>query len=191
MDTPSIKGTETERNLVNAYVSESVAYTRYTFYAKQAEKEEYFPIAEAFRETADNELRHSKVFFKYLEGGMVDCNAGVEAGVISDTAENLAIAAREEKHEGVEQYRAAAKVAKKEGFAEIAKHFNSIAEIEEMHLHRFEAYLKQVNDGTVWKRDHPIEWECMVCGFRHTGKEPPKECPACDHPRCHYKALEM
>lgn len=187
----SIKGTKTEVNLVAAYMSESAAYTRYTYYAKQAEKEEYFPISEAFMETADNELHHGKTFFKYLEGGAVDCRLEVDAGGIGDTAANLATAIHEEMVEGVEQYRKAAKVAEKEGFTEIAEHFNAIADVEELHRKRFEAYLKQVKDGTVWKRKKPIQWQCMVCGYIHEGTEPPKECPACDHPQCHYKALDM
>lgn len=187
----SIKGTKTETNLVAAYMSESAAYTRYTYYAKQAEKENYFPISEVFQETAANELHHGKIFFKYLEGGSVGCTLAVDAGVIGDTASNLATAAREEMLEGVDQYREAAKVAEEEGFADIAEHFNAIADIEEHHRRRFEAYLKQVKDGTVWKRDKPIKWQCMVCGYIFEGTEPPVECPACDHPQCHYKALDM
>ena len=162
MSTKSIKGTKTEQNLVNAYVSESTAYSRYMFYASQAEKEEYFPISEVFKETANNELRHAKVFFKYLKGGQVDCNVTVDAGVIGDTASNLETAMKEELAEGVEQYRTSAAVARKEGFNEIAEHFEAIASIEEHHRERFETYLKQVKDGTVWKRDHVIKWECVA-----------------------------
>lgn len=191
MSTKSIKGTKTEQNLVNAYVAESTAYTRYTFYAAQAEKENYYPISEVFQETAANEMRHGKVFFKFLEGGSVDCQIGVDAGVIADTASNLETAAREEMMEGVKMYRDAAKVAEEEGFPEIASHFSAIAEIEEHHRLRFEAYLKQVKEGTVWKREKPIKWQCMVCGYIFEGTEPPKTCPACDHPSCHYKALDM
>ena len=191
MSTKSIKGTKTEQNLVNAYVAESTAYTRYTFYAAQAEKENYYPISEVFQETAANEMRHGKVFFKFLEGGSVDCQIGVDAGVIADTASNLETAAREEMMEGVKMYRDAAKVAEEEGFPEIASHFSAIAEIEEHHRQRFEAYLKQVKEGTVWKREKPIKWQCMVCGYIFEGTEPPQTCPACDHPSCHYKALDM
>ncbi len=187
----SIKGTETEKNLVIAYMAESSAYSRYTYYAKQADKENYFPIGEIFRETADNELRHGKVFFKLLEGGVVGCNMNVDAGIIGNTASNLETAASEEMKEGVEMYTNAAKTAEQEGFPEIAEHFRSIAEVENRHRKRFEAYLKQVKEGTVWKRDHDIKWECLVCGYVFEGKEPPKECPACDHPYQHYKALDM
>lgn len=187
----SIKGTQTEKNLVAAYVAESGAYTRYTFYAQQADKELYFPVGQIFRETAENELRHGKVFFKMLQGGQVAITADIDAGVIGDTASNLATAAHEEMVEGVEMYTSAAKVAEKEGFPEIAAHFSAIAEIEERHRRRFEAYLKQVKDGTVWKREKPIQWQCLVCGYVFEGTEPPKVCPACDHPYQHYIALDM
>ncbi len=186
----SIKDTQTEKNLVIAYMAESSAYTRYTFYAKQAEKEKYFPIAEIFRETADNELNHGKVFFKLLEGGSVNVPLNVDAGVIGDTASNLATAAHEEEVEGVELYTESAKVADEEGFPEIAEHFRAIAEVEEHHRKRFERYLKQVKEGTVWKRDKPVKWQCLVCGYIFEGTEPPEKCPACDHPREHYMALD-
>lgn len=187
----SIKGTKTEVNLVKAYMSESAAYTRYTFYAQQATKESYFPIAQIFTETADNELHHGKVFFKMLEGGSVDCSLAVDAGIIGDTASNLATAAHEEEIEGVEQYIAAAKVADEEGFPEIAAHFRAIADVENHHRERFLRYLDQVQKGTVWKRDTPIKWRCLVCGYIYEGTEPPTTCPACDHPYQHYMALDM
>lgn len=187
----SIKGTQTEKNLVKAYMSESSAYTRYMFYAQQATKESYFPIAQVFTETADNEMHHGKVFFKLLEGGSVDVDLAVDAGVIGDTASNLATAAREEESEGVEQYTNAAKVADEEGFPEIAEHFRAIASIENRHRERFLLYLDQVQKGTVWKRDKPIKWRCLVCGYTYEGTEPPAICPACDHPREHYMALDM
>lgn len=186
----SIKGTQTERNLVIAYMAESSAYTRYTFYAAQANKESYFPIERVFTETANNELRHAKVFFKFLEGGNVEVPMGVDAGVIADTASNLATAAHEELVEGVELYTNSAKVADEEGFTEIAAHFRAIAKIEDHHRRRFERYLKQVKEGTVWKREKPIKWQCLVCGFIYEGTEPPKVCPACDHPYQHYRALD-
>ncbi len=186
----SIKGTETEKNLVVAYMAESSAYTRYTFYAQQADKENYFPIGQVFRETAANELRHSKVYFKFLEGGNLPCTLDVDAGVIGDTASNLETAAHEEMVEGVELYTKAADVADKEGFPEIASHFRAIATIEDTHRKRFERFLQQVKDGTVWKRDHEIIWKCLVCGYEYKGKTPPTVCPACDHPQQHYMAMD-
>lgn len=194
MSTSSVKdirGTKTERCLVAAYVSESTAYTRYTFYAAQADKENYFPIGQIFRETADNELRHAKVFFKMLQGGSVKVDVDIDAGVIGDTATNLATASKEELKEGVEQYKASAKVADEEGFPEIAEHFRAIAKIEETHRRRFDIYLKQVKEGTVWKREKPIKWKCLVCGYIYEGTTPPDPCPACDHPYQHYMALDV
>lgn len=190
MTQKSIKGTQTEKNLVIAYMAESSAYTRYTFYASQANKEGYFPIERIFTETAENEMRHGKVFFKFLEGGSVEVPLAVDAGVIGDTASNLETAAREELYEGVKLYTDAAEVADKEGFPEIADHFRAIASIEEHHRRRFERYLKQVKEGTVWKRDKPIKWQCLVCGYIYEGTEPPKVCPGCDHPYQHYRALD-
>lgn len=186
----SIKGTQTEKNLVIAYLAESSAYTRYNFYAQQADKEQYFPIGQIFRETAANEMHHGKVFFKFLEGGSVEVPMSADAGVIGTTAENLEIAAKEEINEGVKLYTNAAEVAEKEGFPEIASHFRAIAEIENRHHRRFTRYLKQVQDGTVWKREKPVTWQCLVCGFQYKGTEPPKVCPACDHPYQHYMAID-
>lgn len=188
--TKSIKGTRTEKNLVISYMAESSAYTRYTYYAAQADKENYFPIGEIFRETAANELRHGKVFFKFLEGGSVPCTMDVDAGVIGDTASNLKISIKEETYEGVELYKKFAVVADEEGFTEIVEHFRAIASIEEHHRRRFERYLHQVETGTVWKREKPVLWRCLVCGYEHYGTEPPEVCPACDHPREHYMALD-
>lgn len=191
MANKSIKGTRTEKNLVTAYLAESTAYTRYTFYAQQANKEGYYPIERVFTETAENEIHHGKVFFKLLEGGVVEVPMDVDAGVIGTTAENLATAIHEEMVEGVEMYTNAAKVADEEGFPEIAAHFRAIATVENHHRRRFERYLRQVKDNTVWKRDHAIKWQCMVCGYIFEGTEPPKVCPGCDHPYQHYRALDM
>ena len=188
MTKKSIKGTQTEKLLTASYMNENQAYARYTFYATQADKELYFPIGEVFRETAANELRHAKVFFKFLEGRKVAVELDVDSGVIGDTASNLEISIAEEEQEGIEAYVKAAKVARKEGFDEIAEHFEAIAEIERHHKERFQRYLDRVKAGTVWKRDKPITWHCLVCGYDYEGTTPPQECPACDHPYQHYMA---
>lgn len=186
----SIKGTKTEKLLTASYMNENQAYARYTFYAAQADKENYFPIGQIFRETAANELRHAKVFFKFLEGGQVAVNLDVDAGVIADTASNLEVSIKEETEEGIKAYVEAARVARQEGFEDIASHFEAIASIERHHKARFERYLKQVKGGTVWKREKPVKWRCLVCGYTYEGTEPPRECPACDHPYQHYMALD-
>lgn len=188
----SLEGTKTLENLTASYAAESMAYTRYNFYASQAEAEKYYPISEIFKETADNEMHHGKVFFKYLQdGALIPVNLGeVAAGVISDTSANLKEAAREEEVEGVESYTKAAEVAEKEGFPIIAEHFKAIAEVEAFHKERFDTLRKMVDDGTLWKRPKPIKWQCMVCGYISEGTEPPKVCPACNHPYQHAKPLE-
>lgn len=186
----SIKGTQTEKNLVISYLAESSAYTRYTYYAQQADKENYFPIGEVFRNTAANELRHSKVYFKFLEGGSVQVPMTADAGIIGTTAQNLLTAANEEQSEGVDLYTGFAKIADQEGFTEIADHFRAIAEIEKRHEARFRHFLQQVKDDTVWKREKPITWHCLVCGYEYVGTTPPDVCPACDHPYQHYIGLD-
>jgi len=186
--TKSLVGTKTQQNLALAYVSESCAYTRYTFFAKAAQKESYFQYADIFTETADNELAHAKVFLKLLAEG--DCETpaqvGVDAGVIGKTVDNLKVASAEEEREGVEQYLNSAKVADKEGFPEIAKQFRAIAKIEDHHRERFDKMRERIENGTVWKSDKPVAWQCLVCGYITEGTEPPAECPACAHPREHF-----
>lgn len=187
----SIKGTKTEQALVQAFIAESTAYCRYTFYAQQATKEEYFPVAEVFNETAANEFRHAKIFYKYLEnnGVTLDYN-NMNPGIIGDTAVNLQQAIESEEVDGVEEYTKAAAVAREEGFEDIAAHFEAIATIEEHHKIRFQRYLDMVNNGTLWKREKPVTWRCLVCGYQYVGTEPPTECPACNHPYQHYICVE-
>lgn len=191
-DTPkSIKGTKTEVNLATSYVAESCAFTRYTFYAQQAQKESYYQYANIFNETAANELHHAKIYLKYLEEGTRTGGAiGVDTGVIGTTAENLKISAQEERTEGVELYKKFAAVAEEEGFEEIASRFLAIARVEEHHEQRFEAMRKHIEDGTVWKRGKPIKWQCLVCGYIFEGVEPPVKCPACFHPYQHFQPME-
>ena len=190
-DTKSLKGTRTEKNLANAYVAESTAYTRYVFFAKSAKKENYFEFANIFQETADNELHHAKIFLKYLkEGAVLTDPICIDPGILTPTVDNLKVAASEEENEGVKQYIASAEVAEEEGFQEIADHFRAIATIENHHKERFDLMRKQIEDGTVWKRDKPIKWRCLVCGYIFEGVQPPEVCPACDHPYQHYKPAE-
>ncbi len=188
--TKSIKGTRTEQNLVLAFFAESTSYARYTFYASQAEKESYYPVAEIFRDTAANELRHAKIFYKYLENVPVPQTGSQNPGVIGDTVTNLQQSVQAEEMEGVEEYTKAAAVAREEGFDDIASHFEAIASIEKHHRDRFQRYLDMVQNGTLWKREKPVTWKCLVCGYQYVGTEPPTKCPACDHPYQHYMALD-
>ena len=186
----SLKGTQTEKNIVNSYLAESQAFARYTFYASIADKELYFPVGEVFRETADNELHHAKVFLKMLDNSPFETTTGVDAGYLGDTVANLKMSLKEESVDGYEFYDSAAKTATEEGFPEIASHFAAIATVEKTHYDRFQRMLDHINNGTLWKRDKPVTWKCMVCGYTEVGTEPPAKCPGCDHPYQHYVALD-
>lgn len=187
----SLKGTQTEKNLATAYMAESMAYTRYTFYAQQAVKEQYYDFGRILNETADNELHHAKIYLKYLEeSAAAPGPVNVDMGVLTDTLTNIRIAAAEEEKEGVELYRGFSETAREEGFDQIAEQFAEIAEIEDHHRRRFLEMARQIEEGTVWKRDKPIRWQCDVCGYIFEGTEPPKVCPACLHPYQHYFPAE-
>lgn len=182
-DTKSLKGTQTEKLLATSYVVESTAVTRYTYFAQSAEKEGYHQYSNIFKETAANELHHAKIFLKYLtEGGVVIAPIGVDPGILTPTVDNLKVAAAEEEQEGVKMYINAAKVAKEEGFDEISARFSAIATIEAHHKERFDLMRQRIEEGTVWKREKPIKWQCQVCGYIYEGVEPPQKCPACYHP---------
>ncbi len=185
----SIKGTRTEKNLLASFAGESQARNRYTFFASQARKENLEQIAAVFLETADNEKEHAKVFFKYLQGGDVQITATYPAGVIGDTATNLAEAAAGEKLEWSKLDLDAEKIAREEGFDEIATSFKEIAEVEEQHEKRYRALLANVKGGKVFKKDKVVKWHCRNCGYVHEGAEAPKECPACKHPQAYYEVL--
>lgn len=190
-DTKSIKGTRTEHYLGMAYIAESTAVTRYTYYAQSATKEKYFQFANIFNETADNELHHAKIFLKLLpEGTTVNAPVGIDSGDLSNTLNNLKIAASEEENEGVKLYTEAAAVALEEGFPDIAETFSSIAAVENHHKERFDLMAWQIENDKVWKRDKPIKWQCLVCGYIFEGTEPPQVCPACKHPYQHYEPAE-
>lgn len=187
----SLIGTKTQENLATAYVAESCAYTRYTYFAQAAQKEGYYQYANILNETAANELHHGKIFLKYLnEGNAMTPPMGVDAGVIGKTVDNLKVAAEEEELEGVQMYTNAAKVAREEGFDEIADRFEAIASIENHHKNRFLAMARRIEDGTVWKSDKIIQWQCLVCGYIFEGLEPPQKCPACYHPYQHFQRNE-
>ncbi len=185
----SLKGTRTEKNLLKAFAGESQARNRYTFFASVAKKEGYEQIAGVFLETAGNEKEHAEVFFKYLEGGDVEITAEYPAGKIGNTAENLLSAAEGEKLEWGTLYPDFEKVAKEEGFEDVAESFEEIAEVEEQHEKRYRKLLENVENGTVFKRDREVKWKCRNCGYVHHGKEAPATCPACKHPQSYYELL--
>ncbi len=185
----SLKGTQTEKNLLAAFAGESQARNRYTFFASKAKKEGCEQIAAIFQETADNEKEHAEIFFKHLQGGMVEIKASYPAGVIGNTEENLLAAAEGEKEEWGVLYPNFAKTAEKEGFPKIAESFKEIAEVEEHHEKRYRKLRENIKRGRVFKRDKVVKWKCRNCGYVHEGKEAPKVCPACKHPQSYYEIL--
>jgi len=186
----SLKGTQTEKNLLASFAGESQARSRYTFFAKQAKKEGYEQIAGIFTETAFNEEQHAKQYFKYLEGGAVEITATYPAGVIGTTAENLAAAAAGENEEWTVLYKQAGDVAEAEGFPDVAATFRQIAKVEKEHEARYLALLKNIKDGRVFEKKAPVRWKCRNCGFVHEGKKAPEICPACKHPQAHFEVKE-
>lgn len=185
----SIKGTQTEKNLLASFAGESQARNRYTYFASVAKKAGYEQIAAIFLETADNEKEHAKRFFKLLEGGEVEITASYPAGVIGDTSANLLAAAEGEHLEWTKLYKEAAEVARKEGFEEVAVQFEEIAEVEEEHEKRYRKLLKNIKDNVVFKKSKVVKWKCRNCGYVHEGEEAPDACPACAHPQAYYELL--
>lgn len=183
----SIKGTETEKNLLKAFAGESQAKNRYTFFSKVAKEEGYEQIAELFMITALQEEQHAKQFFKFLEGGMVEITASYPAGIIGTTVENLKAAAMGENEEWTSLYPAFAEIAEKEGFPKIATAFKMIAKVEKEHEERYRKLLERVENGTVFEREDEIEWVCRKCGYVHKGKKALKNCPVCHHPQAYFE----
>lgn len=182
-----MRGSQTEKNLMKAFAGESQARNRYTYYAAAARKEGYVQISNLFQETADNEKEHAKVFFKLLDGGMVEFTATYPAGPIGDTAANLLAAADGEKEEWGTLYPDFAEVAKAEGFPKVAASFRKIAEVESYHERRYRTLLANLEAGRVFARDEPTHWKCNNCGYVHEGPGAPNTCPACDHPQAHFE----
>ncbi|MDD2585442.1 MAG: rubrerythrin family protein [Syntrophomonadaceae bacterium] len=174
----NLKGSKTEQNLLAAFAGESEARNKYTFFASQADKEGFKQIAEIFIETGDNEKEHAKRLYKFLNGGSV-----------SPTEDNLLEAALGENHEHTSMYPDFEKIARAEGFNEIADIFKEIGEVEEAHEKRFRKLLDNVKRSTVFKKAQPVKWKCRNCGYIHEGTEPPELCPACAHPRSYYEVL--
>ena len=167
-----LKGTKTEKNLMEAFAGESQARNKYTYFASQAKKDGYEQIAAIFQETADNEKEHAKMWFKLLNGGK-----------ISSTEENLKIAAEGENYEWTDMYKEFAAVAKEEGFDRIAYLFSAVGEIEKAHEERYRKLLANVKDGLVFSKDGYTIWECANCGHICVGKKAPEVCPVCAHPK--------
>jgi rubrerythrin len=185
----SLKGTQTEKNLLTAFSGESQARNRYTYFASKAKKEGYVQISEIFTETANQEKEHAKRLFKFLEGGEVEITGAFPAGVIGTTLENLKDAAAGEHYEQTEMYPEFAKTAREEGFDSLAEVFEAIAVAEKQHEKRYADLAANIEAGKVFKRDENVIWRCRNCGYLHEGNEAPEVCPACDHPQAHFELL--
>lgn len=183
----SLKGTRTEKNLMISFAGESQARMRYTYFASVAKKEGYEQIAAIFTETADQEKEHAKRMFKWLEGGMVEFTASYPAGVIGTTLENLKAAAAGEHEEWSLDYPKFADIADEEGFPAIATMYRNIAVAEKGHEERYQAFVNNIENGTVFKKDIEVVWQCRNCGYLTIGKEAPELCPACLHPQAFFE----
>ncbi len=185
----SIKGSQTEKNLLKAFSGESQARNRYTYFSAAARKEGLVQIAYIFEETANQEKEHAKRFFKFLEGGDVEITETYPAGKVATTLENLRAAAEGEKYEWSEMYPAFAKVAREEGFDEVAAAFDAISIAEKQHGKRYQELADNLESGKVFKRNGKVVWRCRNCGYLHEAEEAPELCPACLHPRAHFELL--
>ncbi len=182
----SLKGTQTEKNILTAFAGESQARNRYSYFASKAMKEGYRHIQEIFLETAENEKEHAKRLFKFLEGGEAEITASFPAGVIGTTLENLEEAANGEKHEYEHMYPEFADIADEEGFTEVASAMRAIAVAEMRHEARYRTLIEHIKNGTMFKRDKPILWKCGNCGYIFEGEGAPPVCPACKHEQAHF-----
>ena len=172
----NLKGTKTEKNLMEAFAGESQARNKYTYFASKAKKEGYEQIAALFEETAANEKEHAKIWFKLLNGGE-----------IGTTAENLKAAADGENYEWTDMYAEFAKIAKEEGFDHIAYLFEEVGKIEKEHEERYLKLLENVKDGKVFEAGEVKIWKCRNCGHIVIGKEAPDVCPVCSHPKAYFE----
>jgi rubrerythrin len=185
----SLKGTQTEKNVLTAFCGESQARNRYTYFASKAKEEGFVQISQIFTETADQEKEHAKRLFKFLEGGEVKVEASFPAGVIGTTSENLKEAEGGENYEWQTMYPGFAKVARDEGFSAIATVFEAIMVAEKQHAKRYRELRANVDAGKVFKKDKAAVWRCINCGYLFEGVEAPKVCPACAHPQSYFELL--
>jgi len=182
-----LKGSQTEKNLLTAFAGESQARNRYTYFASQARKDGFIQIAEVFEETANQEKEHAKRFFNFLKGGEVVITAGYPAGMVGTTAANLKAAADGEQMEWTTIYSDFSKVAKSEGFNDVAKVFDLISVAEKQHERQYRGLLANVESGKVFKKGQKVTWRCINCGYVHEGTDAPAACPACAHPQAYFE----
>jgi rubrerythrin len=185
----SLKGTETEKNLLKGFAGESQARNRYTYFVSKAKEEGYVQIADIFQETADQEKEHAKRLFKFLEGGALEITAAFPAGVIGTTEENLMAGAAGENYEWTEMYPAFAETAREEGFDTIAAVFEAIAVAEKQHEKRYNELRANILANNVFKKEAAVTWRCRNCGYIFEGNVAPAVCPACAHPQAYFELL--
>ena len=185
----TIKNTQTEKNILTAFAGESQARNRYSYFAGQAKKDGYVQISAIFEETANQEKEHAKRLFKRLEGDEVEISGAFPAGVIGPTVNNLKASAAGENYEHSEMYPGFAKIAREEGFEEIAQIFEAIAVAEKQHEKRYLVLAGNIEAGRVFKRDEAVVWRCRNCGYLHEDSSAPEECPACAHPQAHFELI--
>ncbi len=183
----SIKGTQTEKNLLMAFAGESQARNRYSYFSSKAKKEGLVQISAIFEETANQEKEHAKRFFSYLEGGDLQITDTFPAGTVGATLDNLKAAAAGEKHEWTELYPAFAQIARDEGFEKIAKLFDAVSIAEKHHEKRYRDLASNLEEGRVFKRNGNVVWCCRNCGYLHEAAEAPSFCPACAHPQAYFE----
>lgn len=186
----SIKGTQTEKNLLKAFAGESQARNRYQMFSKVADKEGYKQIAKFFLETAENERVHAEKFFSFLEGGDLEITAVYPAGKVGTTLENLKAAAMGENEEWTELYPEFSRIAKEEGFPKVAAAFDFIAKCEVEHENRYNKLAENIEKGLVFKKEESVRWKCDKCGYVHEGDSAPDVCPTCQHPQAHFELKE-
>lgn len=182
----SLKGTQTEKNILIAFAGESQARNRYTFFASRAKDEGFQAISKIFLETAEHEKEHASRLFKFLEGGNLEITASFPAGKIGTTLENLKASSYGEHEENTEMYPKFAQIAAQEGFDSIAEIFKNIGMAERYHESRFRALADAIENGTLFKTDKIVMWRCTNCGNWHIGTEAPSVCPACLHPQGYF-----
>ena len=185
----SLKGTQTEKNILTAFCGESQARNKYTYFASKAKKEGFVQISDIFTETANQEKEHAKRLFKLLEGGEAQVTAAFPAGVIGTTLENLSEAASGENYEHTTMYPEFAVTAREEGFDAAAAIFEAIAVAEKQHEKRYNDLAANIKADRVFKRDESTVWRCRNCGYVHEGNAALEKCPACAHEKAHFELL--
>lgn len=189
----SLKGTKTAENLMKSFAGECQARTRYTYYASIAKKQGYVQISNIFMETAEQEKEHAKRFYKLLKEDFSDESIEIQSSYPvsfhQETAKNLKAAAEGENEEWTELYPSFAKIAKEEGFEEIAEIYNRISEVESRHERRYKKLLENIENNTVFKKSESVLWKCNNCGYIYEGEEAPSVCPACQHPQGYFEVF--